>query len=150
MVRILQFLRILRSYRSDGAPVSSRVFHKLSSLPSPSTTTRRECKGSQEFFVQTCFYRFSDHHANAKSVVFACYPKLQSQLEGHGPPMHCVIEHHVEDRACFSALDPLHERHRMVSVSKLMNWQVRTPCAAQDLHNGLKWSMHARFHNLGL
>ena len=114
-----QGLPILRSYCSDGTPVSAKMRHQLSSLPGPEPGTvskqRREASGTQEYLVQTCFYRFFDHHSKAHPAcvlrdplpltngktalaLFACYLKFNPSLRDMGH-RGIAIEHHVEDRA---------------------------------------------------
>ena len=180
LVGSAQGLPILRSFSSDGTPVSTKLHHHLSGLPSTSAKSRAGT-ATPEYQVQTCFYRYFDYHGSAHSAcvirdplplthgksalaIFANYLKFNSCLRDMGH-IGIAIEHHVEDRACFSALDSLHERSFMSTASKygnepdsvlspaileLMLWQIGTPCAAHDIHNGLKWSMHAHFNDLEL
>ena len=124
---------ILRSFSSDGTPVSNNVKRQPKSLPGYDST-RKEGKGTLEYLVQTCFYRYFDHHGTAHSAcvlrdpvpltkgktalaIFANYLNFNPSLRDMGHKGF-AIEHHVEDRAMFSALDSLHERNFMASASK--------------------------------
>ena len=92
LVAKAQGLPILRSYCSDGTPVSTRMRHQLSGLPKPEggpgSQPRKEASGTQEYLVQTCFYRAFDHHSKAHS---ACVLRDPFPLPMASLPLHFLL-----------------------------------------------------------
>ena len=170
---------LLRSYASDGTPLSTKtvVTKKVKDVPS----VKRTAKGSSEYLVQTCYYRYYDmlgqHHTsvairdplpltNGKTAqaLFAAGLEFQPTLRQSGHKG-LIIEHCVFDRLAYGPLSRLHKQAHQADAStalldesetmskellELLLWDVSTACAAHDCHNALKWSLFAFFHDTQL
>lgn len=145
---------VLVSYSSDGTPLSSR--RRASAEWQKGQSVVRSGRGTDEFLVQHCFYRFLDHSGEAQTAVVLRDPlpltKGKTALAlfaAGGAFLRCpqslghsgiVVAHYAFDRAGFSALQRLLRQKHMLQneadsednpLAGFLDWVVA--------HNSLKW-----------
>jgi hypothetical protein len=153
------------SYGNDSTPLQTRErwYRKWCDL-----TVRREGSQSKDYLIQRAWAQ----NLRGQAVVLFCEPlTLQDksaashfgaarQLVGFG--LECGlrglnIQHDVLDRAIFSAEDRLLRQQHELCLKQirptmsegdwkllcLQSWYVASGCCDHDIHNALKWSVHA-------
>ena len=129
-------LPLLRSYGSDGTPLSVSYGQSFTATSSPGKKVHayRYGKGSQEYLVQSCTYRYYDlsgesHLAmfvkspvpltsgKSAGALFACGQKFSPTLRQAGH-RGIAIEHTCFDRACQQPLARLHAQFHKAAAKQ--------------------------------
>ena len=167
---------VLMSFSSDGTPLSSKVRAKIQLEEKAHHRSGSQCS---EYLVQLAAYRAFNMSGDAMSCVFMKEPMpltngktadaLFAADTSFAPTLRAMghtgiaIQHHVYDRAMFSALMkrnagryvvqaadrglllPGGPTGRAAVLDKLRHWDIYTPCGLHDCHNSVKWQWKLKY-----
>lgn len=165
----------MQVYSGDGTPVRTtkrrtvRLFGKQA---------KRSGKNTNEYFIQTAFFRFIDatgaHHSQmmfapplaltkglGADAQYSAGVRFSQTLRERGHRGLC-LNLYTFDRKGIDRLARFYFQRHTEAEGKwgedeadswllgLLEWTLVVPCALHDLHNALKWSIGWVFHDAGL